>query len=189
MFVIISRNAKQEKTHNGKQRNCQFCSLFWLYCRWWVNIEMNLKLCWNHDIIRLVLWGRSTFIRYKWQKIGYIRHARKYVDQHRALTAIIHVKMLIKTLLIVDNTTKGSFLCLPTINSTIKNKRVSKICNFSGVKGHTGDSRNQPRVKLLKNALRPPNSVGRTPEQSATYYWGQRSCKGRLGSTRGQILV
>ena len=36
-------------------------------------------------------------------------------------------------------------------------------------------------------ALRPPNLVGRTPDQSIMHCWGQRSCRGQPGSTRGQI--
>ena len=38
-----------------------------------------------------------------------------------------------------------------------------------GVKGH-------PVVNLV-----------RTPDQSVVHCWGQRSCRGHLGSTRGQI--
>ena len=39
----------------------------------------------------------------------------------------------------------------------------------------------------LKNALWLPNLVRRTPDQSIVHCWGRRSCRGHLGSTRGQI--
>ena len=39
----------------------------------------------------------------------------------------------------------------------------------------------------LRNVLWPPNLVSRTPDQSVVLCWGQRSCKGHLGSARGQI--
>ena len=39
----------------------------------------------------------------------------------------------------------------------------------------------------LRNALWPPNLVGRTPDQSVMHCWSRRSCRGQLGSSRGQI--
>ena len=39
----------------------------------------------------------------------------------------------------------------------------------------------------IRNALWLPNLVGRTPDQSVMHCWGQRSCRGQLGSARGQI--
>ena len=44
----------------------------------------------------------------------------------------------------------------------------------------------QPEVKLHRNALWPPNLGRRTPDQSETQCWGQRSHRGHAGSTRGQ---
>ena len=38
----------------------------------------------------------------------------------------------------------------------------------------------------FRNALWLPNLVRRTPDQSVVHCWGQRSCRGQLGSTRGQ---
>ena len=48
------------------------------------------------------------------------------------------------------------------------------------VKGH-------PEVKSSRNALWLPNLVSRTPDHSIVHCWGQRSCRGHLGSARGQI--
>ena len=45
------------------------------------------------------------------------------------------------------------------------------------VKGH-------PEVKLLRNALWPPNLVGRTPDRNMKHCRGQRSRRGHPGSTR-----
>ena len=39
----------------------------------------------------------------------------------------------------------------------------------------------------LRNALWLPNLVRRTPDQSIVHCWGQRSCRGHLGSSRGQF--
>ena len=55
------------------------------------------------------------------------------------------------------------------------------------VKGHAGVIWGQLEVKLLSNALWPPNLVGRTPDQSIMHCLGQRSCRGQLGSNRGQF--
>ena len=44
----------------------------------------------------------------------------------------------------------------------------------------------QPGVKLLSNALWPPNLVERTPDQSVMHCWGQRSCK--AGVKWGQFV-
>ena len=65
--------------------------------------------------------------------------------------------------------------------------QAHKVCGHifeatpPGVKGHPG-------VNLPYNVLWLPNLVRRTPDQSIVYCWGQRSCRGHLGSTRGQIL-
>ena len=39
----------------------------------------------------------------------------------------------------------------------------------------------------LRNALGLPNLVRRAPDQSVVHCWGQRSCRGHQGSTRGHI--
>ena len=39
----------------------------------------------------------------------------------------------------------------------------------------------------LRKALWLPNLVKRTPDQSIVHCWGQRSCRGQLGSSRGQF--
>ena len=39
----------------------------------------------------------------------------------------------------------------------------------------------------LRNALWLSNLVRRTPDQSIVHCWGQRSCRGQLGSSRGQL--
>ena len=39
----------------------------------------------------------------------------------------------------------------------------------------------------LRKVLWLPNLVRRTPDQSVAHCWGQRSCRGHVGSTRGQI--
>ena len=44
-----------------------------------------------------------------------------------------------------------------------------------------------PEVKSSRNALWLPNLVRRTPDHSLVHFWGQRSCRGHLGSARGQI--
>ena len=44
------------------------------------------------------------------------------------------------------------------------------------------------RSNSLRNALWPPNLVGRIPDQSSIHCWGQRSCRGQLGSSRGQFV-
>ena len=56
-----------------------------------------------------------------------------------------------------------------------------------GSEGHAGVIWGQPGVKLLSNALWPPNLVGRTPDQSVMHCWGQRSCRGQVGLSRGQF--
>ena len=55
------------------------------------------------------------------------------------------------------------------------------------VESHAGVIWGQPRVKLLRNALWSPNLVGRITDQSVMHCWGQRSCRGQLGSSRGQF--
>ena len=44
-----------------------------------------------------------------------------------------------------------------------------------------------PTQKKVECPPRAPNLVGRTPDQSIMHCWGQRSCRGQPGSTRGQI--
>ena len=44
-----------------------------------------------------------------------------------------------------------------------------------------------PEFKLLSECPMVTKLVGRTPDQSAMHSWDQRSCRGQLGSTRGQI--
>ena len=56
---------------------------------------------------------------------------------------------------------------------------LTKVKCIAGVKGHTGVSKGQPEVKLLRNAVWPPNLVGRTPDQRVTHCWGRRSCRGQ----------
>ena len=58
---------------------------------------------------------------------------------------------------------------------------------IDGVEGHVGVSWDQVGVNLPSNALRPPNLVGRTPDQSIMHPLGQRSCWGQLGSSRGHF--
>ena len=65
---------------------------------------------------------------------------------------------------------------------------LTKALCIAGVKGHVGVSWSQVGVNLLSNALWPPNSVARTSDQSIMHCWGQRSCRGQLGSTKGQLL-
>ena len=45
------------------------------------------------------------------------------------------------------------------------------------------------RSICLRNALWLPNLVKRTPGQSVVHCWGQRSCRGHQGSTKGQIAL
>ena len=61
-----------------------------------------------------------------------------------------------------------------------------EVCGH-GVKGHVKVTWGQPGVKLLRNTLWPSNLVGRIPDQSVKHCWGQRSCRGQLGSSRGQF--
>ena len=35
---------------------------------------------------------------------------------------------------------------------------------------------------MLSNALWPPHLVGKTPDQNVMHCWGQRSCRGQVGS-------
>ena len=46
---------------------------------------------------------------------------------------------------------------------------LTKVLCIDGVKGHVGVNRGQPGVKLLRNALWPPNLVGRTLDRSAVH--------------------
>ena len=43
------------------------------------------------------------------------------------------------------------------------------------------------RSSCLRNTLWLPNLIGRSPDQRVMHCWGQRSCRGHPGSTRGQI--
>ena len=43
-------------------------------------------------------------------------------------------------------------------------------------------------VNLLRNALWPPNLVGRTPDQSVMHCWGQRSCSVSRGQPEVKLL-
>ena len=58
---------------------------------------------------------------------------------------------------------------------------------IAGVESHAEVIRGRKRVKLLRNALWLPNVVGKTPDQSVMHWWGQRSLRGQLGSSTGQI--
>ena len=53
---------------------------------------------------------------------------------------------------------------------------------IAGVKGHAWVSQGQPEIKFLRNALWPPNICRKDPDQSVMHWWGQRSCKGQLGT-------
>ena len=64
---------------------------------------------------------------------------------------------------------------------------LTKAKSIAGVKGHVEVSWGQVEVNLLSNALWPPNLVGRTPDQRVMQCWGQRLCRGQLGSNRGQF--
>ena len=75
---------------------------------------------------------------------------------------------------------------LPNLVSRTPDQSV--VGYIAGVKGHVGFIWGQPGVKLLRNALWPPNLVGRIPDQSVMHCWGQRSCKGQLGSSRVNLL-
>ena len=44
------------------------------------------------------------------------------------------------------------------------------------------------RSSCFRNALWPPNVVGRTPDWSVVHCWGQRSYKGQLVSTRVKLF-
>ena len=56
------------------------------------------------------------------------------------------------------------------------------------VKGHAGVIRGQSRVKLLRKCTMVTKYlVGRITDQSVMHYWGLRSCRGQLGSSRGQF--
>ena len=57
---------------------------------------------------------------------------------------------------------------------------------IAGVKSHVGVSWGQEGVNLLRNTLWPPNLV-RILDQSIMHCWGHRSCRGQLGSSRGQF--
>ena len=51
----------------------------------------------------------------------------------------------------------------------------------------TWGQRSSRGQSALEMPLGLPNLVRRTPDQSVVHCWGQRSCRGYLGSTRGQI--
>ena len=62
---------------------------------------------------------------------------------------------------------------------------LTRVQCIGGVQGHAGVSWGQPEVKVLRNALRPPNWVGRTLDQSILHYW----VKGHAGVSRNQPEV
>ena len=64
---------------------------------------------------------------------------------------------------------------------------VLRVKCIAGVEGHVWVSWGQVGVNLLGNTLWPPNLVGRNPDQSVMHCSGQRSCRGQLGSSRGQF--
>ena len=64
---------------------------------------------------------------------------------------------------------------------------LTKALWLAEVKGHVGVRWGQVGVNLLSNAVWPPNLVGRTPDQRVMHCWGWRSCRGQLGSRRGQF--
>ena len=74
-------------------------------------------------------------------------------------------------------------LWLPNLVGRVPDQRVMHC----GVKGHAGVIQGQPGVKLLRNALWPPNLVGKISDQTVMQCWSQRSCRGQLGSSRGQL--
>ena len=45
-----------------------------------------------------------------------------------------------------------------------------------------------PEGKLFKKCPWPPHIVGRIPDRSVMHWWGQKTCKGQRGSSRGQIV-
>ena len=68
-----------------------------------------------------------------------------------------------------------------TIVVTIELRRV--------VKGHAEVIWGQLEVKLSSNAIWPPNLSKRTTDVSIELGWGQRSCRGHLGSMRSICLA
>ena len=56
-----------------------------------------------------------------------------------------------------------------------------------GVEGHTVVSRDQPGVKLLRDVVWQPNLVRGILDRIVVQVWGRRSCRGQLGTTRGQV--
>ena len=56
---------------------------------------------------------------------------------------------------------------------------------IAGVKGHAGVSQGQPEVKLLSNAVWPPNLERRTLDQSVTHCW----VRGHAEVSQGQPEV
>ena len=70
--------------------------------------------------------------------------------------------------------------------SNLAGRILIKVECIAGIKDYEGVSWGQVGVNLLNNALWPPNLVGRTHDQSVMHWWGQRSCKGQLDTTRGK---
>ena len=66
---------------------------------------------------------------------------------------------------------------------------MTEVSCIDGVKGHVGVSWDQPEVKLLSNAPRTLNLVGRTLDQSVMYCWGKLADRGQLVSTRGHTAT
>ena len=65
---------------------------------------------------------------------------------------------------------------------------LTRVYCIAGVKGHVRVIWGQPGVKLLRNALQPPNLVGRIPDQSVKHCWGQRSCRVSWGQVGVNLL-
>ena len=76
---------------------------------------------------------------------------------------------------------------MPYDYKTWQEEPPTEVQCIAGIKGHTGVNRDQPGVKLLRNAQWLPNLVGRTPNWSVMHCWDQRSYRGKPRSTSGQI--
>ena len=61
-----------------------------------------------------------------------------------------------------------------------------EVCGYILKRPHLRSKVIQESI-CLTNALWLPNLVRRTPDQSVVHCWGRRSCRGHLGSSRGQI--
>ena len=65
----------------------------------------------------------------------------------------------------------------------VKKEPLTEVQCIDGIKGQPGST----WVKLLRNAIRAPNLIERTIDQSVINWWGQMSCSGQLGSTTDQM--